>query len=66
MTAIEKSRQDQNNVYSILGVTEAGEVRAIKTDEDGNLMVSVALRSPDGTLYKLKVANGGGLSTEAV
>ena len=66
MAAITKSRQDKNNIYSILGVNESGEVRAIKTDEDGNLMVAMYLRSPDGTLFKVKVDNSGVLSTEAV
>jgi len=67
--AILKSRQDDNNVYSILGCTENGDVRAIITDEEGNLLVSVdsvVLTSPNGTKYQLTVDNAGSLGTTEI
>ena len=54
----------QTEVNAIL--TELDEI-VVKLDRD-NFIVdgSIVLRSPDGTLYKLQVANGGALSATAV
>lgn len=63
------SRQDNNGIYSLLGVTANNETRAVLTDEDGNLLVSVnevILTSPNGNTFKLVVNNSGSLSTTAV
>ena len=65
----DSSKQDANGVYSILGVTSAGDVRAIQTDEDGNLLVTVnnvILTSSNNTKYSLEVSDAGVLSTTAV
>tara|TARA_Y100000310_G_scaffold147976_1_gene147249 strand:+ start:538 stop:777 length:240 start_codon:yes stop_codon:yes gene_type:complete len=54
----------QTELNTIL--TELDEI-AVKLDKD-NFVIDggIVLRSPDGTFYKLEVANGGGLSTSAV
>lgn len=39
----------------------------LKLDQDNFIVTgSIVLQSPDGTLYKLQVANGGALSATAV
>ena len=47
-------------------LTELDEI-VVKLDKD-NFVIDggIVLRSPDGTFYKLEVANGGTLSTSAV
>ena len=54
----------QTEVNTIL--TELDEI-VVKLDRD-NFIVDggIVLQSPDGTLYKLQVANGGALSATAV
>ena len=54
----------QTELNTIL--TELDEI-AVKLDKD-NFVIDggIVLRSPDGTFYKLEVANGGTLSTSAV
>lgn len=54
----------QTEVNAIL--TELDEI-VVKLDKD-NFVIDggIVLRSPDGTFYKLEVANGGTLSTSAV
>lgn len=54
----------QTEVNTIL--TELDEI-VVKLDRDNFLVDgSIVLQSPDGTLYKLQVANGGALSATAV
>ena len=54
----------QTEVNAIL--TELDEI-VVKLDKD-NFVIDggIVLRSPNGTFYKLEVANGGTLSTSAV
>ena len=67
--SFDKAKQDANNEYTLLGVTASGEIRAIITDEDGNLLVSVndvILTSPNGTKYQLKIDNDGNISSTLI
>lgn len=69
MAGRQNSKQDANGCFSIIGIDSSETTRAIKCDEDGNLLVTVndvILVSPNLTSYRLKISDAGVLSTELV